>query len=42
VALAGLIATGRRVSWSGAMRPVSAVLLTLAAVALLADGIARL
>ena len=42
IALAGLVAAGRRDSWRGAVRPVSAVLLGLAAVALLADGISRL
>jgi threonine/homoserine/homoserine lactone efflux protein len=40
--LAGLVALGRRDSWSRAVAPVSAALLTLAAVALLADGISRL
>ena len=42
VALAALVAAGRRESWKRAVRPVSAALLALAAVALLADGIGRL
>ena len=42
VALAGLVALGRRDSWRRAVRPVSALLLAVAAVALLADGISRL
>jgi threonine/homoserine/homoserine lactone efflux protein len=42
VALAGLVAAGRRASWARAFRPVSVALLGLAAIALLVDGIARL
>jgi threonine/homoserine/homoserine lactone efflux protein len=42
LAVAGLVAAGRRDSWRRAVRPVSAGLLGLAAVALLADGISRL
>jgi threonine/homoserine/homoserine lactone efflux protein len=42
VALAGVVAVGRRESWGGAVGPVSALLLAAAAVALLADGITRL
>ena len=42
LAIAGLVAAGRRDSWRRAVRPVSAGLLGLAAVALLLDGISRL
>ena len=42
LAIAGLVAAGRRDSWRRAVRPVSAGLLALAAVALLVDGIGRL
>ena len=42
VALAGLVAAGRRRSWRRAVRPVSVALRGAAALALLADGISRL
>ena len=42
VVIAGLVAAGRRDSWARAVAPVSAALLGLAALALLADGISRL
>jgi threonine/homoserine/homoserine lactone efflux protein len=42
LAIAGLVAAGRRDSWRRAVRPISAALLALAAVALLVDGISRL
>jgi threonine/homoserine/homoserine lactone efflux protein len=42
VAMAGLVAAGRRDSWSRAVPVVSALLLALAAIALLIDGISRL
>jgi threonine/homoserine/homoserine lactone efflux protein len=42
VAIAGLVAAGRRDSWRRAAPVVSAVLLALAAIALLIDGISRL
>ena len=42
IAIAAVVAAGRRDSWQRAVRPVSALLLGVAAVALLADGISRL
>lgn len=42
IAIAGLVAAGRRDSWRRAVRPISAGLLALAAVGLLVDGISRL
>jgi threonine/homoserine/homoserine lactone efflux protein len=42
VALAGVVAAGRRTALSRHVQPISAVLLSLAAVALLADGLSRL
>lgn len=42
LAIAGLVAAGRCDSWRRAVRPASAALLALAAVALLLDGISRL
>lgn len=42
VALAGVVAAGRRTALNRHVQPISAVLLGLAAVALLADGLARL
>jgi threonine/homoserine/homoserine lactone efflux protein len=42
VALAGVVAAGRRSALTRHVRPISAVLLAAAAVALLADGLSRL
>ena len=42
VAIAGLVAAGRRDRWRRAVAPLSAALLAVAAVALLLDGISRL